>query len=143
MSDSLSEFSSGNEGFLDLALQFGFAIEGDSDSGPDNQIILGEILVDISRLQEDIRHLTLQEHKNILHQKYLINFETYKPNLIFPLSRFGSLTDPSSLLKLTSSLNDLEHHLTYIADVSPALQHKLTNPVISDSLPLAAKESEK
>jgi len=122
MSDSLSEFSSGNEGFLDLALQFGFAIEGDSDSGPDNQIILGEILVDISRLQEDIRQLTLQEHKNILHQK------------------FGSLTDPSSLLKLTSSLNDLGHHLSYIADVSPALQHKLTNPVISDSLPLAAKD---
>jgi len=28
----------------------------------------------------------------------------------------------------------------YIADVSPALQHKLTNPVISDILPLASKD---
>lgn len=124
MSESASEFVCGNNGFLDLALQFGFTVEEEvaSDCGADDQLILGEILVDISRLQEDIRQLKLKEHKHSLNQKY------------------GRLTEPDSLFQLTSSLRDLGCHLSYIADNSSKLQHKLTNPVISDSLPLATKD---
>jgi hypothetical protein len=106
-----------NSTFLSLASQFGFdqpeqeMAEKDADS-------FGSTLLLITTLQEDISRLKLKEQQAALSKRY------------------AGLTQPSSLAWLLEDLSNLSTHLTYITNNSASLQHKLTNPVISNSLPI-------
>ena len=109
-----------NETFLALASQFGFGQEKDEvlDKDAESEDNFGEVLLKITTLQEDISKLKLKEQQANLSK------------------RFAGLTQASSLSWLLSELNNISSHLTYITNNSGSFQHKLTNPVISNSLPL-------
>eukprot|EP00092_Neocalanus_flemingeri_P003786 GFUD01004077.1.p1 GENE.GFUD01004077.1~~GFUD01004077.1.p1 ORF type:complete len:198 (-),score=61.07 GFUD01004077.1:105-698(-) len=113
-------FMKQNEIFLNLASQFGFGpTEEEVPEKPDaSGDSFGEILLKITTLQEEISRLKLKEQQAELSKRY------------------AGLTQPSSMSWLLSDLSNLSAHLTYITNNSASLQHKLTNPVISNSLPL-------
>ena len=49
--------------------------------------------------------------------------------------RFAGLVDPSTIGWMMSDLTKVADNLNYILNCSASIQHKLTNPVISNSLP--------
>ena len=115
--DHKDGFMKQNRTFQSLASQFGFH-PSDGDPVVEESDSFGETLLLITTLQEDISRLKLKEQQ-------------------FKLSnRYAGLTQPSSLAWLLEDLCNLSSHLTYITNNSASLQHKLTNPVISNSLPI-------
>jgi len=115
--DQKEGFMKQNQTFQSLATQFGFR-PPDDDSVVEEGNSFGETLLLITTLQEDISRLKLKEQQSKLS------------------SRYAGLTQPSSLSWVLEELCNLSSHLTYITNNSASLQHKLTNPVISNSLPL-------
>jgi len=105
-----------NETFLSLAKQFGF--DPPVKSVIEAEDSFGSTLLLITSMQEEISRLKLREQQAKLS------------------ARYAGLTQPASLAWLLEDLNNLSDHLTYITNNSASLQHKLTNPVISNSLPI-------
>ena len=120
--------SSQNKTFLSLAKQFKFIKEDNTEAnGPvadiseakeDNKVDFYEIILELMELQEKIGKLQLVE----------IQVEMR--------DRFSGLTNPASLSWLLQDMTQLSENLSYIINNASKIQLKLSNPAISNSLPL-------
>jgi len=117
-----SSFCLSNRGFLELADQFNFrqADKPGTKSSPEAQENFGDILVQISKLQEEIGCLKSSASRENFSQKYSI------------VCQVGYLD------QLTASLDSLANSLQLISRDCSSIENKLVNPVLGNSIPLSA-----
>lgn len=119
-----NEWTIQNKKFLELADQF-------SIQSPVNEILtaeerrdLGGLLADISKLQEEICTLKLFQNRD--QEK----------------AKFGLVVQRDTLVGLHSKIEQLSSGLEKLVSISGAVQHKLTNLVLGNSLPLLLHQQE-